>query len=295
MWSYIDFTAKAKLYFRRAGEHDRVDEEFSIWLLLGLEFLLRAPLARANPVLLAVPEGPSVLHAAGFEVANQAPRSIPYKTVCERLKVVVPDFTKVFDDAMYLANVRNEELHTSAATLANLDNSSWMPKFLRVVEVVSDHLQIDLGDFLDPSIIEHARALADAEDVKVKRAVELKVKESKEFYLKLLPLEVQQRLSAAAPAGHYEKVPCPACGQEARVFMKTVRETRERIEEDDILTEEVSVGTDYECQVCGLKLTGVPELKAVGLLIEKVHTMVADASDRFEIDHYDGYEDYGND
>ncbi|MFF3587197.1 hypothetical protein ACFYYI_08515 [Streptomyces sp. NPDC002387] len=297
MWGYADFTAKAKLYFRRASEHDRVDEEFSIWLLLGLEFLLRAPLAKASPILLAVPEGPSILHAAGFASASQAPRSIPYKTVCDRLKVVVPEFGKVHDDAMYLANVRNEELHTSTATLANLENGAWMPKFIRVVDVLIAHLELELTDFLDSSVIEHARALAYEEDAKVKRAIELKLKAAKEFYGKLLPAEIEQRRATPAPQGRiYDEVACPACGEIGRVFMKGVRSTRERIEEDEILTEEVAVGVAFECPVCGLTLTGVPELKAASLPTEKVWTWAADASERFEIENYAGeWEDYGND
>jgi hypothetical protein len=296
MWSCDEFIAKAKLYFRRASEHDRVDEEFSIWLLLGLEFILRAPLARANPVLLAIPEGPSILHAAGFDVPNSTPKSVPYKTVCDRLKTVVPDFAEAYDDALFLANVRNEELHTSTATLASLDNAVWMPKFLRVMEVLAKHLQVDLEDFIDPAVIEHARALADAEDAKLKRAIGQKIKDAKSFFERLLPSEVEKRRPVynVLDFGLFQEVDCPACGVRARVNMKRVRSTRERLEEDSIFTEEVRVGTDYECAVCGLTLAGVPELRAASLPTEQIFSWESFASDRFSPDQFDGFE-YGND
>jgi hypothetical protein len=41
MWGFDQFIAKARLYFQRAEDRDRYDEEFTLWLLLGLEFLLR--------------------------------------------------------------------------------------------------------------------------------------------------------------------------------------------------------------------------------------------------------------
>jgi hypothetical protein len=295
VWAYDDFIAKAKLYFRRANEHDRVDEEFSIWLLLGLEFILRAPLAKANPVLLAIPEGPSILHAAGFDVPNSTPKSVPYKTVCDRLKVIAPDFSGVYDDAMYLANVRNEELHTSTATLANLENSAWMPKFLRVMETLAKHLEMDLEDFIDSSITEHARSLADAEDAKLKRAIEQKIKAARDFFEKLLPAEVQQRrTSQKVEFGLFEQVNCPACNEKAKVRMKSVRSTRERLEESSILTEEIGVGVGFDCAVCGLSLIGVPELRAASLPTEQIWHWEEAASDRFEADRFDDV-DYGND
>src|SRR5437870_3462073 len=113
MWSYDDFLAKAKLYMARAAQHDRADDEFALWLLLGLEFLLRAPLAQVHPTLLASPEGPSLLDAAGFSDPTREPKSVAITTVLERLKVIVPSFSQQrFEDASFLINLRNAEVHT---------------------------------------------------------------------------------------------------------------------------------------------------------------------------------------
>ena len=59
MFSYDEFIAKSKLYFGRADAAS--DDERAIWQSLGLEFLLRAPLARQSAALLALPEGDSIL------------------------------------------------------------------------------------------------------------------------------------------------------------------------------------------------------------------------------------------
>jgi hypothetical protein len=67
MWDYDGLIGKARIYFERAEAVDEADDDaFAVWLLLGLEFLLRAPLAKVNPVLLADPNGDAILHAAGF-------------------------------------------------------------------------------------------------------------------------------------------------------------------------------------------------------------------------------------
>jgi hypothetical protein len=39
-----------------------------------------------------------------------------------------------------LTELRNEELHSSAATLANAGEAVWMPNFLNVTEAICGHL-----------------------------------------------------------------------------------------------------------------------------------------------------------
>jgi hypothetical protein len=74
MWDDEEFLSKAKLYFVRGRDHPQVEDDvLALWLLLGLEFLLRAPLARVNPTLLADPNGESVMHAAGFVDIHPVP------------------------------------------------------------------------------------------------------------------------------------------------------------------------------------------------------------------------------
>ncbi|MGY1500761.1 hypothetical protein ACW4TU_29980 [Streptomyces sp. QTS52] len=300
MWNYDEFIAKAKLYFLRASDRDRADDEFTLWLLLGSEFLLRAPLAQKGSFLLAVPEGPSLMHAAGYTSATSEPKSVPYKTVCERLKIIIPDFSKVYDDAMYLANVRNEELHSSNSTLANLHSAAWMPRFLRVAEVIATHLTIPLADFIDSEIIEHARSLANEEDARIQRAVSLKITAAKEFYSKLREAEVEsRRILKIPPTGGrpWSAAECPACKESAFLFEKVVRSTRERVVDDLIENDQIMVSTDFQCLVCGLILVGMSEVRIAKLETERVVTWTTEPEERFEIEpqYLEPVEEYGND
>ncbi|MEV0576024.1 hypothetical protein [Streptomyces sp. NPDC050392] len=302
MWNYDEFVAKAKLYFLRASERSRADDEFTFWLLLGSEFLLRAPLAQKGSFLLAVPEGPSLMHAAGYTSATSEPKSIPYKTVCERLKIIIPEFSKVYDDAMYLANVRNEELHSSNSTLANLHSAAWMPRFLRVVEVIASHLTLPVETLIDSEIIEHARSLANEEDARIQRTVSQKIAAAKDFYSKLLEAEVESRRILKIPATRgrfYSTAECPACEEKAFLFEKVVRSTRERVVDDAIENDQIMVSTDFQCLVCGLTLGGMSEVRIAKLETERVVTWTTEPEERFEIEPQyiepEMEEEYGND
>jgi hypothetical protein len=48
MCSYDSLLGKARIYFIKGREHPHADNEvFALWMLLGLEFLLRAPLGQS--------------------------------------------------------------------------------------------------------------------------------------------------------------------------------------------------------------------------------------------------------
>src|SRR3569833_3584497 len=172
MWNAEEFVGKAKLYFTRSAEADESSEERVLWLLLGLEFLLRAPLARVHPTLLAVPEGDSILHAAGVGGSAVRPRSVPAKTVIDRLGKIHATFGQDRGkDALFLTELRNSELHSSEAALGNAEALVWMPKFLSVLEAVCEILGSDPGDFLDESVLDQARSYTETADRKVQHEV----------------------------------------------------------------------------------------------------------------------------
>lgn len=84
-----------------------------------------------------MPEGDSILHAAGIERARGVPKSIPIKTVIDRLTKIDPQFGEDRGtDAAFLAELRNEELHSSRAALASAGQETWMPMFLNVIEAI---------------------------------------------------------------------------------------------------------------------------------------------------------------
>jgi hypothetical protein len=98
MWEYEGFIAKAQLYFTRGREHPAADDDvLAHWLLLGLEFVLRAPLAKIHPALLAEPNGNAIMNACGVPSAldSTSPKSIQTKAVILRLGSIVPGLIKI--------------------------------------------------------------------------------------------------------------------------------------------------------------------------------------------------------
>ncbi len=310
MWGFDEFIAKAKLYFKRASDHDAVDDEFALWLLLGLEFLLRAPLANVHPSLLAQPDGDSLLHAVGIAKPDAQPKSVMTKTVVERLKFIITDFSDDRQkDTTFLSNLRNSELHSADATLLNIPEDQWLPRFLAVVETVANHLSMPLEDLLDTEIISHARSLR----VQVNRAIEQEVRtliaNSKYLYSHLNSTEIEARKASFKHPTYIrtnQTVSCPACESTALLKLAPGRTTRSRLDEDDneITYTVIYLAEQLECDVCGLHLDSTAKVTAAG--IPRLHP-VTYSEDRYEgwedivdTSHltdriYDGGDDYGND
>jgi hypothetical protein len=290
MWGSSEFIGKAKLYFGRAPEFDENSEERTLWLLLGLEFLIRAPLAKIHPTLLAIPEGDSILHAAGITRAGMKPKSVMTKTVLERLSKIDPSFgDDRAKDGLFLADLRNQELHSADAALANADPQVWMPKFLAVVEAVCTILDSPADDFVDEAILEQARAHAEAADKKMQHEVSQLVANAKMVFNALSPTEIDARIKSVAPPvpgqRSYQRE-CPACQQQSlRVVITPGRTTKPILDEDtnEIAFRVISVATSCECRVCGLSLSTTAQVMAAGVdrLRDEEHVE----------DRYDGWEE----
>lgn len=297
MWDFDSIYGKAKTYFARGAAHEHSDdEEFVLWHLLGLEFLLRSPLAKIHPSLLAAPEGDSILAANGIPTANE-PKSIPSHSVVTRLSQIVPNFTKDGQhDSTTLLNLRNVELHTGEAAAANVANDFWLPKLLRVGEVVCAHLGADLEDVLDLEVVELARSLVDLEDKKLAHEVHQRISAAQAFFSKLTEDEVATRTpSRPSFYGHpvVEVVTCPACANAVPIVIEHVRTSGERIADDRLVREAIYVAVAFRCPICTLELNTTAEVVAAGLPQQIVQEEWEDLSERFQQDVLD-YE-YGND
>jgi hypothetical protein len=313
VWGYEELIAKAKLYFDRAANHNEADDQFALWLLLGLEFLLRAPLAKVHPSLLAAPEGNSLLHAAGIVKADAQPRSVMTKTVVERLKFVIEGFGEDRQkDATFLSNLRNQELHSADAALANIPEEQWLPRFIAVVKAVSEHLNMPVSEVLDSDIADHAEKMSVEIDRAVQRAVQSLIQQCKFMYDHLTDAEREARIASATrtPQGHrvihVNTVPCPACGNETPLQLTPGRTTKSKYDEDsgEIMHSVVHLATGLSCKVCGLVLddtakviaAGIPRLRAIEYSEDRYEGWedVVDTSELRESMQYNG-DDYGND
>jgi len=275
MWNLDAYMGKAQDYFRRASEHDHSDDdEFVLWHLLGLEFLLRAPLAAIHGSLLAAPEGDSLLAANGIPIEAE-PRTVPSHTVLSRLTKIVAGFTTSLQrDSQTLLNLRNAELHTAEAAIQNVGNQFWLPKLVRIASVICEHLDVDVRDVLAPDVVSLGAKLIDAEDKRLAHEVGAKIVNARGFAERLTEVELAARIAAVEPAstverliaeGQKSKFECPACHTSVYVDREYVRSSGERLELDSIVKDKVYVITALDCPVCGLKLSGTAEIVAGGL------------------------------
>ncbi|MFE1255824.1 hypothetical protein [Streptomyces fungicidicus] len=310
MWNFDNFLGKAQLYFSRAAGHPHAeDDEVALWILLGLEFLLRAPLARVHPTLLADPTGDSIMHAAGFRAKN--PKSIQASGVISRLTLVIPEFSERESEAKFLIGLRNEELHSSESPLA-VDQAQWLPHFIRVADTLCAHLGLKTEDVVGADIVAHGRNLVDVEDKKLTHEVKTRIQAAKEFFSRLRPDEVKARIKAAessvgrdalvrqyldsvAPGSGqlaFERVACPACGNTVPLRLESVRTTKEWLEGDEVKSEIVYIARQLLCPICELSLVTTEELRIAGVPQQYVIERSEDLMERYA----GGFEDdYGND
>lgn len=299
MWDYDSLIGKARVYFERAESvADADDDAFAVWLLLGLEFLLRAPLAQVSPMLLADPNGEALLHAAGFPGGADAkePKSIQITTVVARLRRIIEAFTAASEeDATFLTAMRNRELHTGEAILASIDVELWLPRFTRVADVICTHLGLDATEVVGKEVMVQGRALVDAENKKLAHEITTRIATAKAFAGQLNETEIHDRWAGALESRQLADVvvDCPACGLDVPLDLEPVRTTNERFEDGEILRDIILVARALHCPVCSLDLASTAEVRAAGLRQQHTRTETETIEDRF-LAYYEP-DDYGND
>lgn len=299
MWNEADFRTKARSYFEYAERNDETISTF-IWAALGLEFLLRAPLASVNPVLLADPNasgGHSVLHAAGVpQPGNREPTSVAISTVLQRIPAIVPGFTSDDEnDARFIINLRNRELHSADMSMDDAPLSMWLPRFHRVIERVSAYFGETPTDYLSADFVDQATQLVAEEDKKIEHAVKTKISGAAAIYGALTDpeREARRQIPVVGSHLHWTILPCPACSFPDSLIGTAVRAGREEIDGDTITKTIHYVANSFRCRVCNLQLDGVAELSAAGLPQTWQTTEFLSLAERLEMDDFEP--DYGND
>lgn len=297
MWDYGGYIAKAKLYNARSESYS--DDGFALWLLLGLEFLLRAPLAKIHPSMLAEPTGDSILHANGIAVAG-VPKSVATSTVLKRLEIVIPGFGAVMAQAALLVNLRNGELHSASTELHDIRTSAWLGDYYEVVTVICQHLDMTVADVLPESVADQAREYAAENRAKIKHDVEDLMRTAATVFAGLLPEQVKERqvtlsVRALTIFGELTFTDCPVCQSQAALDTSVVRVARDRYDEDEDVIERdvVSLVKGMLCVVCELRLSGVHAMEAAGLPSEHLETVTQTYADRYGDQFHEP--DYGND
>lgn len=292
MWDEQEFIGKARRYFsmsETSGE-GHVPGLSELWLLLGLELLLRAPLARVHPSLLAVPEGDSILHAAGVVSATARPKSITTKTVVDRLSKIDPTFgVDRARDALFLADLRNSELHSSDSALESTPKETWLPKLLSVVEPLCEMLGLQVDEMLNEDIVEEAEAYRELENREIRAETQRRIARAALVFAGLTEPEREARRNVKPPYRNprlYTTVDCPACHElRGRVNLSTGRSSPGRYDEEnnEVIYTRTSTSVSMECPICGLTLDTSAQVLAAGLA--RIH------HEEFIEGRYEGWEE----
>lgn len=279
-------------------------DEYQLWASLALELLGKSALAKVHPSLIADPTHTESLFAASCINVSTDIKTIPAKTLYERLRTVIPSF----DDAIkkFCASIslrRNAELHSGETPFRSMRLDAWESHYWYAAQLILDHMGLSLDDWLGVTgaktpkdIIKHAKEAK-------RQTVELKVKKAKEEF-KSLKKAARERLLQDAEerqSFHYPQLftlledrkwesRCPACGGKAFLAgIKIGEQVVDTYGDEDGVWEQVETyysAEQFHCPVCGLFLDGNDEVEYANL--ETEHSETKEREMKYE-------EEYGND
>ena len=299
-WSADALLAKSRVYFDEMLKFSRDEWQFAHWSSLALELLARAALSRISPTLLADAKNwDNTYYALGHTpiAPKFAPISVGIKEVLDRLQDVLPEFTPEMEkNAGIHMGRRNEELHTGEFAFQNLGGSAWLPPIYEACKVLVESLGKDLAHLVGEDEATTANTLISAAHDKSAQAIKSSVKAHKQVWEnksqadKDLLIE-QSKVWATRYTGH--RVKCPACGSDAMVFGKAIKEPFRTIQDDEITEKQEHLPSQFECVACGLKVSSYAQLSACGLGDVYISTSYYSATDYYT-DMLHSYEDDNN-
>lgn len=302
-WDADALFAKSQRYAERMLRGNIDDAEKALWSSMALELLARAALANIHPVLLADSKknpNANLYSSLGLPVkaGEFSPTSIATSQVFDRLNELVAPFIKEqMDFCIKHTGHRNAELHSGEAPFDGM--KGWEGKFFQASEILLASMCLELSDFIDAEHTKAAKKQIAAETDQRAKAVMKDVEAAKKKWAALAEPEKAKLLTeakawAARHRGH--RVDCPSCKSPAIVTGEAVSEPERLIDEDEITEIQVMLPHRFECVACGLKISGLSRLNAIGLG-EKFKTKhVFDAHELYAESQEElyGYEDDNN-
>ena len=287
--------AKAKIHINRSYDAlERDDfEAGALWASSALELLGKSALAKVNPLLVADPqdEGRSLMIAAGLSSDLARFKSVPAKAIFSRCARAFPPFSE--QEATRIAAQRNEELHSAVSPFTGLDEEVWWERYwaqavilihgqdMTVAEFVGDQRESGVEDYLARNAANVARRL----EAMVERA---RRRWSLAASSQDVAREIASLVSRFVAEGDFSTATeCPACSEGAHISGDYVSQSDVIIDhEAGAATEVLTVFAEFfQCEHCGLRLTGPDYLVAAGL----------PSAFEVEQEYEPGWDDYGND
>lgn len=287
-WSSSALLAKAQRYAEEMMRHPPDDWRFVLWSTLSLELLARAALAHISPTLLAdAKDWNNVYFALGktpLVSAFQA-KSLDTKQVIERLRDILPEFTKdLVGVALRHINRRNEELHTGDPACDGLGTSEWQPGFYQVCLVLLTSMNEPLEFLLDSDEAAAAKSMIAAAQDESAKSVRKSIEAHKAVWAQRpeperIELSTQATARATKHDGH--RVKCPSCECNGIVTGEPVAAPSKRLDDDTIVETQRYLPARFECMACNLRVLGLSQLTAAGLWNQYTATRVFDAADYY--------------
>lgn len=309
VWDFDLLWGKCKAYAQRAHSESRDSPMFAFWSALLIEFLGRATLAKVHPVLLADPrEGDNILYAFGYSKNLGPPKSIVAKTVFDRCSKIVSNFTtKEINGCLLLIDKRNEELHSGSAPFVDFDTKLWLANYFKSCQILLEFCDLTLEDLFGKDDAVGAKEMITEVDKKTVVEVNKRIAGIKSFLKSMTKEDLELTIrngteKAKASIRHNAKLEkCICCGASGLLSGKRVSVSEDKLQDGEIVYDNIILPTQYTCFSCGLKLFGHQELIVAdygGQFTEKCIWDPAEyhgiGSDELEIDPSEYY-DYGND
>lgn len=298
-WNFNALYNKLLRYVEKMHQQDAGSGEQILYSCIALELLLRASLSKVSPVLLADTKNSEWSHlysALGFKPVKSkyAPRSITLTDVIQRLAKIYPSFSKEHQDFCKIHfERRNSEFHSGENSFSQVRESSWLPRYYGTVSILLSTMEADLSDILDSEQLATAQALMETQhgitSDQAKKMVsahqQVWANKSKSDQEKL---RNQALVWAKKQDGH--RVDCPSCSSVGLLYGEPASSPKRSMVDDKVVESFESLPTSFECIACGLKVSGLSKLTAVGLGERFLTKETFDFADFYEL--YDSHHEY---
>jgi hypothetical protein len=279
-------------------DQPRDEWKFALWSALALEHLARAALAHISPVLLADQKDWNNLYSAlgnTPKVRKFVPKSIEISAVVARLREIVPGFDEHFEGIANLhSSRRNEELHSGGLPYDVLKNSTWLPGYYELCELLLMFMGESLATFLGQDEATVAADMIAAAKNQSAKSVLASVKAHMTVWENKSPTDqttlASQALTwAARHEGH--RVTCPACSSPALLSGSPTAPPTVAALGNEIVETQYFLPSRFECVACGLKISSLAELHAVDLSDPYKATTTYTIAEYYA-DQFDRYAEY---
>lgn len=240
-----------------------------------------------------------------FGLPAERPVSIPMKSVLSRCQAFMPELDDTsIKAATTLIERRNAELHSGQLAFTDLPTKLWLADFYRLCDLMLGHQGLTLDGLLGDEEANAAREMIKVNDRAIRAEAQKRAGMARHEFEALTEDQQRERRRIGSAEARIKAprlsatVECPVCKAEAVLSGRRVTESAPRLENDEIVFDEVVLPNKLYCYSCVLDLPSHAALHVFDLGGQFETEVRIDALEYYSIDTdpADFYEpDYGND